>query len=240
MATKRSPDRAGAAPAGACAMSPGHALATRRWWALGALSLGLYMTLVSVHMVAIARPTIQLELDLTLSQLQWVGSAYTMSIAILMLAGGRFADTLGSKRVYMAGLAIFIAGSILSSGARGEGLFAGEGCWPADWFREPAARYCFPPGCRSSRRHFPSRDGTGERLSARTAPSPALAPRVLRFSAACSFNLAAGNRYSWSQSRSVLPRLRSHRGPLTSRQRRQCRENSTKPASSPRRSVYRC
>ncbi len=77
------------------------------------LALGFMMAMVDVTSVNIALPAIALSFALPLSGLVWVVDAYTLSFAALLLIGGALAERFGAKRLYLAGLLIFIAGSVL-------------------------------------------------------------------------------------------------------------------------------
>ncbi|MFG3441239.1 DHA2 family efflux MFS transporter permease subunit [Nonomuraea sp. NPDC047897] len=84
----------------------------RRRQALGAVTLGSFMTYLDNNVANVALPTIQRELGLTISGLEWIVSAYILVFAGLMLAGGRLADVLGARRVFLAGLLVFTVSSL--------------------------------------------------------------------------------------------------------------------------------
>ncbi|MEV4097071.1 DHA2 family efflux MFS transporter permease subunit [Streptosporangium saharense] len=84
----------------------------RRWWALGAISLGTFMTYLDNNVVNVALPTIQQDLGLSLSGLEWIVSSYILVFAGLMLAGGRLADVLGRRRIFVIGLSVFTLASL--------------------------------------------------------------------------------------------------------------------------------
>ncbi|MGW0485548.1 DHA2 family efflux MFS transporter permease subunit [Nonomuraea sp. NPDC003214] len=84
----------------------------RRWWALGAVTLGTFMTYLDNNVGNVALPTIQRELGLTLAGLEWIVSGYILVFAGLMLAGGRLADVFGARRVFAAGLGVFTLASL--------------------------------------------------------------------------------------------------------------------------------
>jgi EmrB/QacA subfamily drug resistance transporter len=86
----------------------------RRWWALAAVSLATFVAGLDNSVVNVALPTIQRELGLTMSGLEWVVSGYVLVFAGLMLVGGRLADVYGRRRVFRAGLAVFTAASLLA------------------------------------------------------------------------------------------------------------------------------
>ncbi|MEV8630985.1 MFS transporter [Streptosporangium sp. NPDC051023] len=86
--------------------------ADRRWWALGAISLGTFMTYLDNNVVNVALPTIQRDLGLSISGLEWIVSGYILVFAGLMLVGGRLADLFGRRRIFMIGLGVFTAASL--------------------------------------------------------------------------------------------------------------------------------
>jgi EmrB/QacA subfamily drug resistance transporter len=84
----------------------------RRWLALIATSLATFMIYLDNNVVNVALPTIQRELGLTLSGLEWIASSYILVFAGLLLVGGRVADVYGRRRTFFAGLAIFTLASL--------------------------------------------------------------------------------------------------------------------------------
>ncbi len=85
----------------------------RRWWTLGAVCLGTFMLLLDVTIVNVALPAIQTSLRSTFSDLQWVIDAYALTLAALLLTAGSLADLFGRRRLFIIGLAIFTAASVL-------------------------------------------------------------------------------------------------------------------------------
>jgi EmrB/QacA subfamily drug resistance transporter len=83
----------------------------RRWWALGAVALATFMTYLDNNVVNVALPTIQRDLGLSISGLEWIVSGYILVFAGLMLVGGRLADVFGRRRIFMIGLAVFTVAS---------------------------------------------------------------------------------------------------------------------------------
>src|SRR5712692_2005 len=95
--------------------------------ALAAVSLATFMTSLDNTVVNVALPSIQRDLRLSIGGLEWVASAYVLVFASLLLAGGRLADLYGRRRLFLAGMAVFTAASLLSGLATGEGvLLAGR------------------------------------------------------------------------------------------------------------------
>jgi EmrB/QacA subfamily drug resistance transporter len=83
----------------------------RRWKALGVLGLIQFMLILDVTVVNIALPDIQTDLDMTESGLAWVVDGYVLAAGGLLLLGGRLADLLGRRRVFLVGVAVFGLGS---------------------------------------------------------------------------------------------------------------------------------
>lgn len=75
--------------------------------------LGQFMVLLDNTIVGAALPDMQERLDVRLTGLQWIVDAYVLSVAMLLLSGGIFADRFGRKRVYLTGVAVFTAASLL-------------------------------------------------------------------------------------------------------------------------------
>ncbi|WP_084965153.1 MFS transporter [Thermoactinospora rubra] len=87
----------------------------RKWWALGAVTLGTFATYLNNNIVNVALPTIARDLGLTIAGLEWIVSAYVLVFAGLMLAGGRLADVFGRRRVFLLGTALFTLASFGAS-----------------------------------------------------------------------------------------------------------------------------
>jgi EmrB/QacA subfamily drug resistance transporter len=85
----------------------------RRWWALALLCGAFFMVIVDGAIVIVALPSIDADLGFSASGLQWVISAYALTLAGLLLLGGRAADLLGRRRVFMAGVALFTLASLM-------------------------------------------------------------------------------------------------------------------------------
>jgi EmrB/QacA subfamily drug resistance transporter len=85
----------------------------RRWWALALLCGAFFMVILDAAIVTVALPSIEEELGFSAQGLQWVVSAYALTFAGLLLLGGRAADLLGRRRVFMVGLVLFTAASLL-------------------------------------------------------------------------------------------------------------------------------
>ena len=85
----------------------------RRWRALALLCGAFFMVILDAAIVVVALPSIQDDLGFSPQDLQWVLSAYALTFGGLLLLGGRAADLLGRRRVFMAGLALFTLASLL-------------------------------------------------------------------------------------------------------------------------------
>jgi EmrB/QacA subfamily drug resistance transporter len=85
----------------------------RRWWALALLCGAFFMVILDANIVIVALPSIEADLGFSEQGLQWVISAYALTFAGLLLLGGRAADLLGRRRVFMVGLALFTAASLI-------------------------------------------------------------------------------------------------------------------------------
>jgi EmrB/QacA subfamily drug resistance transporter len=85
----------------------------RKWWILGAVSIGMFMGLLDVTIVNIAMPAIITDLHTTVTHASWVLNAYSLVLAVCFLSMGRIADRYGLKRVFMFGLVTFTLASML-------------------------------------------------------------------------------------------------------------------------------
>jgi EmrB/QacA subfamily drug resistance transporter len=94
-------------------VAPAPALDPRRWWALALLCGAFFMVLLDGTIVLVALPSIQADLGFSEQGLQWVLSAYALTFGGLLLLGGRAADLLGRRRLFMTGVLFFTAASLL-------------------------------------------------------------------------------------------------------------------------------
>jgi EmrB/QacA subfamily drug resistance transporter len=85
----------------------------RKWWTLLAVCVGTFMLLLDITIVNTALPYIERALGASFTDLQWVIDAYALSLGALLLTGGSLADLLGRRLVFVLGLAIFTAASLL-------------------------------------------------------------------------------------------------------------------------------
>ncbi|WDL95328.1 MFS transporter [Alicyclobacillus sp. ALC3] len=86
---------------------------SHKWWTLTAVCFGLFMALLDVTIVNVALPTIQRSLNAQFSALQWVIDAYAIALAVVLVTSSRLGDILGRKKIFITGLTVFSAGSLL-------------------------------------------------------------------------------------------------------------------------------
>jgi EmrB/QacA subfamily drug resistance transporter len=95
--------------------------ANRRWSALALIVTAQFMVILDVAIVNVALPSIKSDLGFSQTNLQWVISAYAILFGGVLLLGGRLADLLGRRRLFVAGLAVFAVSSLLCGLAWSEG-----------------------------------------------------------------------------------------------------------------------
>lgn len=88
---------------------------TRDWVGLAVLSVGLGMIVLDGTIVGVALPAIIADLELNLTDAQWVNSLYAVLLAALLLSTGRLADRWGRKLLFLIGLAVFVGGSLTAA-----------------------------------------------------------------------------------------------------------------------------
>ncbi len=79
----------------------------RRWFTLGAMCFALFMVMLDNTVVNVALPSIQRDLDVPISALEWTVNAYTLTFAVLLVTGGRLGDIFGRRRVFLVGVVVF-------------------------------------------------------------------------------------------------------------------------------------
>src|SRR3954464_6384305 len=84
----------------------------RRWKALALLCAAFFMAILDSSIVLVALPSIDADLAFSAGDLQWVMSAYLLSFGGLLLLGGRAADLLGRRRMFIAGTGLFALASL--------------------------------------------------------------------------------------------------------------------------------
>jgi EmrB/QacA subfamily drug resistance transporter len=93
----------------------------RRWYGLAVLVAAQFMVVLDIAIVNVALPTIKTDLHFSQEGLQWVITAYSILFGGVLLLGGRMADLLGRRRLFMTGLGLFTISSLLDGLAWSEG-----------------------------------------------------------------------------------------------------------------------
>ena len=86
----------------------------RKWWALALLCVVQFMVVLDIAIVNVALPSIKQDLGFSQGDLQWVISAYALVFGGFLLLGGRAADMLGRRRIFLLGIVVFTSGSLLA------------------------------------------------------------------------------------------------------------------------------
>src|SRR4051812_11849973 len=88
-------------------------MGSHRWKLLAVLCSVYFMVILDAAIVRVAVPSIERELHMSAEGLQWVANAYMLTFGALLLLGGRIADLVGRRRLFLAGLAVFTLASLL-------------------------------------------------------------------------------------------------------------------------------
>src|SRR4051795_1986484 len=94
----------------------------KRWYALILLAAAQFVVVLDASIVNVALPTIGKALDFSQENLAWVVNAYVLTFGGFLLLGGRMADLLGRRRVFMGGLVLFALASLVGGFAQSEGM----------------------------------------------------------------------------------------------------------------------
>jgi EmrB/QacA subfamily drug resistance transporter len=97
----------------------------RQWLALYVLCVGMLMIVLDATIVNVALPSIQEDLGFSQNDLAWVVNGYLIAFGGLLLLSGRIGDLIGQRRVFLAGLGVFIGASLLCALAQSQGLLIG-------------------------------------------------------------------------------------------------------------------
>jgi EmrB/QacA subfamily drug resistance transporter len=97
----------------------------RKWWTLFAVAFGLFMIMLDNTVVNVALPSIREDLGISISELEWVVNGYALTFGVLLLSGGKLADMLGRRRIFIVGLVIFTASSFFCGFANSAGVLIG-------------------------------------------------------------------------------------------------------------------
>jgi EmrB/QacA subfamily drug resistance transporter len=103
-------------------MSPGF---DRRWLTLAIVGAAFFMTILDVAIVNVAIPSIQTDLHIQEKTVQWVITAYAITFGGFLLLGGRMADLLGRRRIFLVGLVLFTIASLVCGFANSAGVLIG-------------------------------------------------------------------------------------------------------------------
>jgi EmrB/QacA subfamily drug resistance transporter len=96
-----------------------------RWIALYVLCVGMLMIVLDITVTNVALPSIQDDLGFSQNSLAWVVNAYLITFGGLLLLAGRIGDLIGRRRVFLYGLAVFVAASILCGASQSEAMLIG-------------------------------------------------------------------------------------------------------------------
>src|SRR5215208_2487649 len=92
-----------------------------KWLALALLATAQFVVVLDASIVNVALPSIGSDLNFSQENLSWVINAYTLTFGGFLLLGGRLADLLGRRRLFMAGIVLFGVASLLGGFAESEG-----------------------------------------------------------------------------------------------------------------------
>ena len=92
-------------------MRPAITQTNRRWWVLATMTGALSMLMLDTTVVSVALPTIEHDLGVSQTGVQWIVNGYLLALAALVAVGGRLADLLGAERTFRIGATVFIAAS---------------------------------------------------------------------------------------------------------------------------------
>jgi EmrB/QacA subfamily drug resistance transporter len=97
----------------------------KKWWTLAAVSVGLFMIMLDNTVVNVALPSMRRSLHMSLSELEWVVAGYALTFAAFMLTGGKLADYIGRRLIFMVGLTVFTGASLACGLAPNGGFLIG-------------------------------------------------------------------------------------------------------------------
>lgn len=111
--------------ASAAQVETGTAPTRRDWLGLAVLSIGLGLIVLDGTIVGVALPAIIGDLELSLTDAQWVNSLYAVLLAALLLSTGSLADRWGRKRLFLTGIVVFMGGSLIAAMSADAGALIG-------------------------------------------------------------------------------------------------------------------
>jgi EmrB/QacA subfamily drug resistance transporter len=97
----------------------------KKWWTLAAVAFGLFMIMLDNTVVNVALPSIEKDLNISISQLEWIVTAYALVFAALLITGGKLADLFGRRKIFIVGLAVFSLSSLACGFAPSAGFLIG-------------------------------------------------------------------------------------------------------------------
>jgi len=97
----------------------------RKWWTLAAVAFGLFMIMLDNTVVNVALPSIERDLHVSISSLEWVVTAYALTFAALLITGGKLGDLFGRRRIFIVGIAVFTLSSLACGLAPSAGFLIG-------------------------------------------------------------------------------------------------------------------
>ena len=162
-------------------MTEAQSIERRRWIALALLCVAQFVVVLDASIVNVALPSIGSALDFSQDNLSWVVNAYVLTFGGFLLLGGRMADLLGRRRVFMGGLVLFALASLAGGLATNAGPADRRPRGAGPRRRDPLAR-----GALDRHHDLPATAPSATRRSASGARSPAPAARPACCSAASS------------------------------------------------------
>ena len=169
-----------------------------RWLALYVLCAGMLMIVLDATIVNVALPSIQDDLGFSQSKLAWVVNAYMIPFGGLLLLAGRIGDLLGQRRVFLVGLAVFTAASLLCAASQNQEMLIG-----ARFVQGIGGALASAVILGMIVTMFPRAGASRRKRSASTASSPPPAARSACSPAASSPRRSAGTGSSSSTCRSA-------------------------------------
>jgi EmrB/QacA subfamily drug resistance transporter len=97
----------------------------RKWWTLAAVAFGLFMIMLDNTVVNVALPSIEKDLHISISELEWIVTAYALTFAAFLITGGKLGDLYGRRRLFVIGLLIFTFSSLACGLAPTAGFLIG-------------------------------------------------------------------------------------------------------------------
>jgi EmrB/QacA subfamily drug resistance transporter len=98
---------------------------THRWWTLVAVALGVSLIIMDATVVNVALPVVIEDLKLTAAQAEWMNAVYSLAFAALLLTLGRVGDLYGRRRLFGAGMAVFVLASVAAGAAGSAAVLIG-------------------------------------------------------------------------------------------------------------------